>query len=198
MFTIYLHLLWYHYDLSELCYGIQFRSETTRIHLRNISEICSSFTLKNLKWRFETKVNIMTTKQHLWAKSEHTMDGKVKTRGTSSVPNTLGRQFGILPVGNPPVRPRRQKPRWTFSSDFTFYNNPHVHAMHVWFLFTSVIVCHIQSFERCLCFNLLHYNCFICHLFCTNIYLLTSPRFLFRPTAFYLTCWSHVTSEHSP
>lgn len=38
------------------------------------------------------------------------MDGKVKTRGTSSVPNTLGRQFGILPVGNPPVRPRRPKP----------------------------------------------------------------------------------------
>jgi hypothetical protein len=39
------------------------------------------------------------------------MDGKVKIRGMSSVPNTLGRQIGILPVGNPSVRPRRSKPR---------------------------------------------------------------------------------------
>jgi hypothetical protein len=37
--------------------------------------------------------------------SEHIMDGKVKTRETSSVPNTLGRQIGILPIGNPPIRP---------------------------------------------------------------------------------------------
>jgi hypothetical protein len=42
---------------------------------------------------------------------KHIMDGKVKIRGMSSVPNTLGRQIGILPVGNPSVRPRRSKPR---------------------------------------------------------------------------------------
>lgn len=59
------------------------------------------------------------------------MDGKVKTRVTAAVPNSLGRQIGILPVGNPPVRPRRPKPSTTYilpGSGRSKYSPPSPHS----------------------------------------------------------------------
>lgn len=39
------------------------------------------------------------------------MEGKLKARSSGSIPSTLGRQIGVLPVGNPPPRARRPNPR---------------------------------------------------------------------------------------
>ncbi|XP_076072522.1 uncharacterized protein LOC143044404 [Mytilus galloprovincialis] len=47
------------------------------------------------------------------------MDGKVKARGTTSVPSSVGRQIGVLPVGNPPVRPRKPKSSNSFTLPIT-------------------------------------------------------------------------------
>lgn len=40
------------------------------------------------------------------------MEGRLKARSSGSVPSTLGRQIGVLPVGNPPPRARRPNPRY--------------------------------------------------------------------------------------
>ncbi|XP_062567136.1 protein phosphatase 1 regulatory subunit 7-like isoform X1 [Saccostrea cucullata] len=44
------------------------------------------------------------------------MDGRLKARTSGSVPSTLGRQIGVLPVGNPPPRARRPQPRQILST----------------------------------------------------------------------------------
>lgn len=40
------------------------------------------------------------------------MEGRLKARSSGSIPSTLGRQIGVLPVGNPPPRARRPNPRY--------------------------------------------------------------------------------------
>lgn len=40
------------------------------------------------------------------------MEGRLKARSSGSIPSTLGRQIGVLPVDNPPPRARRPNPRY--------------------------------------------------------------------------------------
>lgn len=40
------------------------------------------------------------------------MEGRLTARSSGSIPSTLGRQIGVLPVGNPPPRARRPNPRY--------------------------------------------------------------------------------------
>lgn len=50
------------------------------------------------------------------------MEGRLKARSSGSIPSTLGRQIGVLPVGNPPPRARRPNPRYVTSSSTTCYS----------------------------------------------------------------------------
>lgn len=43
------------------------------------------------------------------------MEGRLKARSSGSIPSTLGRQIGVLPVGNPPPRARRLNPRYVIN-----------------------------------------------------------------------------------